>query len=118
MEVKKCNICWATKEITLFPSNWVRKGIKTYKPFCKYCKKIMRNNELRDKIIIVRWNPVVIPNELRIKKLEYQKAYRERNKEILKEKAQEYFKKVYTDPERKKLILRRNRKSYHKNKFI
>jgi hypothetical protein len=55
----------------------------------------MRNNELRDKIIIVRWKPVAIQSEAKKKKLVYQKTYRERNKEILREKAKEYYKKIY-----------------------
>ena len=104
--------------MSFFTSNWYsKKWTKTYKPFCKYCKKVMDSNKLKDKIITVRWKPIAVESEAKKKKKEAWKIYREKNKEILREKAKEYFKKIYADPERKKLLLRRNKKSYHKNKF-
>jgi hypothetical protein len=118
MEVKKCNICNVTRDMSFFKSNWYsKKWTKTYKPFCKICKRVIDSNKLKDKIIVVRWKPVAVESEEKKKKRERQNRYREKYKEEIKIKAQEYFKKIYADPERRKRILRRNRKSYQKNKF-
>ena len=52
---------------------------------------LMIRNSLKDTIVMVRWKPVVIPNEKRLKKNAYNREFKERNNEKIKAKQIEYY---------------------------
>lgn len=89
--MKTCKNCWITRELTEFKKNWyTKKWALTYKPICKLCMNLMLRNSLKDTIIMVRWKPVLVPNEKRLKKNAYNREFKARNPQI-KEKQKEYY---------------------------
>ena len=90
--MKCCRNCWITRELTEFKKNWKTKlWTITYKPICKPCMNLMIRNSLKDTIVMVRWKPVVIPNEKRLKKNAYNREFKARNNEKIKAKQIEYY---------------------------
>lgn len=116
--MKKCNNCWITKPLDNFKSNWVtKKGTKTYKPKCKPCMNLILKNSLQDTIIMVRWKPVLVPNEKRLKKNERQNEYRRdiKTKERYSTKNKEYYHAL--SPEVKRTRQIQNTKLARKRRY-
>ena len=100
---KKCKICWAIKDISLFKTNWYSlKWLKTYKPECTYCHNLILRNKYKDEIVIIRWQPVMKHTEYKEKLLETRREYRKKNKEHINSLSLNWYHKLSEEEKKRR----------------
>lgn len=84
--MKTCNNCWITKKLTEFYTKGKKPNWETkYAPDCKYCIRIKRNNQYKDRYISIRWKIIPEITEYKEKSLVRNRVYYTNNKERINE---------------------------------
>lgn len=84
--MKTCRNCWVTREIKDFYTKGKKPSWEIkYNPDCKYCTRIKRNNQYKDRYISIKWNIIPKTTEYKEKSLVRNRKYYKENKEIINE---------------------------------
>lgn len=102
--MKTCRICWVTRELEFFNSNWYDKTWrKNHKPFCKYCQSIINKNTHKPEIVIIRWKAFEKEKESHTKQKERKRQHYRENREKLLAYKKEFYANLPEDKKQKKI---------------